>query len=110
MARSATFASIAVETVMPASLLVHRWRYRCPAESAIRLNKRERGELSVEARRQHAEAAAVVIGPGCIALFEVAPALVRAARLGRDGDQLGRADDIDAAVVAVLEAEDLLPS
>ena len=41
-------------------------------------------------------------------MLEVAPALVRPARPRRNGHQLGRADDIDPSVVAVVEAQDLL--
>jgi hypothetical protein len=33
---------------------------------------------------------------------------VRAARERRDGDELGRADDVDSAVGAVFQAEDFL--
>ena len=74
--------------------------------SASRLNQSQRGELAVKPRRKRAEAAAVVVAARRIRVLEIAPALVRAPRHRRDQLELGRADDVDPAVLAVLEAQD----
>src|SRR6185503_16832282 len=71
-------------------------------------NKRKCREPPVELRWQHPQPAAVVIVSRSIGFLEIAPALVRASRHRRNGAKLGRADDIDSSVRAVLQPEDLL--
>ena len=46
--------------------------------------------------------AAVILAGRCVLVVQIAPTLMRAARLWRDDDELRRADDADPPVVAIL--------
>src|SRR4051812_35917898 len=76
--------------------------------SANRLYQSQRRKLSIEARWQFAEAGAVIGICRCFGFLHVAPALVGALRHRDDRFELARADDVDPAVAAVVEAEDPL--
>ena len=77
--------------------------------SGRRLNQSQRGQTSIKLWRKLGHSAFVgVTGSRGIGIFEITPTLVRAARARRDGRQLARADDVDAPVLAILEAKDLL--
>jgi len=93
---------------MRASVKVLDPRYRDAPESASGQDKRKRREPGVEQRRKLGEAARITIGIGFLGAFEIAPALVRALRVGRDQLQLGRQHDIDSAILALFEPENFL--
>src|SRR5687768_18078047 len=71
-------------------------------------DERQRRQLAVKARREVGEAAGVFVEGRRAIVIEIAPALVRALRTRRDQHQPRRADDVDPAVGAILEAQDLL--
>src|SRR6185503_2028822 len=77
--------------------------------SAGRLYQCQRGELSIEPRRELGEAGSIALAGRCVLILEVAPALVRALGHGRNHLEPVRADDVDAAVAARFEAQDFHP-
>src|SRR4051812_9586273 len=106
MAFSATLESISEEVVvMLVSLLLAGRR----VTSGSRLNQSQGGQASIKLWRKQRHSAGVLI-PGArrVSILEIAPALVRTAGPRHNADQLRRADDVDPAVLAVLEPKDLL--
>src|SRR4051794_26316707 len=106
MAPSATFESISEEVV---GMLVSLSGGERQITSGSRLNQSQCGEPSIKLWRKRGHSAAVLLASARrVAILEVPPALVRAARPGRNVDERGRADDVDATVVAILDPQDLL--
>jgi hypothetical protein len=70
-----------------------------------KLYEREGCQTSVKLRRQLPQTAVQAFIDNPFFELEIAPALVRAARYGRDDPQFRRADDVDASVIAIVEAK-----
>ena len=58
--------------------------------------------------RKLGDARTVIVTGRRVALLQVAPALMRPARSGGNDHEFRSADDVDPAVLAIVEAEDLL--
>src|SRR5690242_11913369 len=77
--------------------------------SARRLNQSQRCEPPIKLWRKRGHSARVFIArTGRVCIFEIPPSLVSSARTRWHADQLGRTDDVDASVLAIVEAKDLL--
>jgi hypothetical protein len=105
IARSATFESIAVETVkfVIARLLLFSAAIVGRPTVGKRLEERQSGESAIELRRKRAETASVVVARWRVRILEVAPSLMRSTGSGSDPPQLGRTDDVDPAVLAIFK-------
>jgi hypothetical protein len=71
-------------------------------------NQGQRSKTPVKVWRQGSEAAAIIVCSRRVRPFKVSPTLVSSTRHRRNGDQLGRADDIDPPVLPVLDPQYLL--